>query len=98
MLHVASFEEKRVLADLPVERCIEVPPVIFCGGDMFGPYLIKERRSQLKRYGALLTCFTCSSLHVEGSWLEEELLVPSGQTMEQILWKQRMNCSKYSRK
>ena len=32
---------------------------------MFGPYLIKERRSQLKRYGALFTCFSCRAIHIE---------------------------------
>ena len=32
---------------------------------MFGPYLIKERRSQLQRYGALFTCFTCQAIHIE---------------------------------
>ena len=32
---------------------------------MFGPYLIKETRSQLKRYGALFTCFTCQAIHIE---------------------------------
>ena len=53
------------MADLPVERCREVPPFIYCGVDMFGPYLIKERRSQLKRYGALFKCFTCLAMHIE---------------------------------
>ena len=32
---------------------------------MFGPHLIKERRSQLKRYGALFTCFSCRAIHIE---------------------------------
>ena len=32
---------------------------------MFGPYLIKERKSQLKRYGALFTCFSCRAIHIE---------------------------------
>ena len=53
------------MEDLLVERCIEVPPFIYCGIDMFGPYLIKERMSQFKRYGALFTCFTCCAIHIE---------------------------------
>ena len=53
------------MADLPVERCTEVAPFTYCGVDIFGPYLIKEKRSQLKRYGALLTCFTCRATHIE---------------------------------
>ena len=60
-----ASRKNEFLADLPVERCIEVPHVTYCGVDMFGPYLIKERRSQLKRYGALFTCFTCRAIHME---------------------------------
>ena len=32
---------------------------------MYGPYLIKEKRSQLKRYGVLFTCFICRAIHIE---------------------------------
>ena len=53
------------MADLPVERCIEAPPITYCGVDMFDPYLIKERRSQLKRYGALFTYFSCRAIYIE---------------------------------
>ena len=44
------------MADLPDERC---------GVDILGPYCIKERRSELKRYGALFTCFTCLVIHIK---------------------------------
>ena len=57
-----SFQK---MADLPVERCTEVPPFTYCGVDMFGCYLIKGRRSQLKRYRVLFTCFTCRAIHIE---------------------------------
>ena len=53
------------MADLPVQRCTVTPPFTYCGVDMLNPYLIKERRSQLKRYGALFTCFSCRPIHVE---------------------------------
>ena len=53
------------MADLPVKRSMEAPSFTYCGVDMFGPYLIKERRSQLKRYGALFTCFSCRAIHME---------------------------------
>ena len=36
------------MADLPIERCTEVPPLTYCGVDKFSPYLIKEKGSQLK--------------------------------------------------
>ena len=67
---------------------------------MLSPYLVKERSLQLKRYGALFTCFTCHAINIEvanaldtnsfilalrSSWQEEVLLDPSGQTVEQIL-------------
>ena len=72
-LYEVLFIEKQVrgktgfqkMADLPVERCTEAPPFTYCGVDMFGPYLIKERRSQLKRYGVLFTCFSCRAIHIE---------------------------------
>ena len=45
------------MADLPQERCTEAAPFTYCGVDMFGPLIIKERRSELKRYGALFPFF-----------------------------------------
>ena len=53
------------MAELLVKRCTEAPPSRYCGVDIFGPYLFKERRSQLKRYGALFTCFSCRTIHIE---------------------------------
>ena len=32
---------------------------------MFGPLIIKERTSELKRYGALFTCFFSLAVHIE---------------------------------
>ena len=46
----------------------------------------------------MLWTLILSCSHLEGSWQKEVLLDPSGQSMEQILGKQRMNCSKDSRK
>ena len=91
------------MADLPDKRC---------GVDMLGPYRIKERMSELKRYGALFTCFTCRVIHIKvtnaldiNSFIlalrrflaRRGALDPSGQTMEKILWEHRMNCRKDSR-
>ena len=36
------------MADLPQERHAEAAPFAYCGVDMFGPLIIKERRSELK--------------------------------------------------
>ena len=57
-----SFQK---IVDLPVGCCTEAPPFTYCGVDMFSLYFIKEKRSQLKRYGALFTCFSCRAIHVE---------------------------------
>ena len=32
---------------------------------MFGPSIIKERRSEVKRYGALFTCMASRAVHIE---------------------------------
>ena len=53
------------MADLPQERCTEAAPFTYCGVDMFALLIIKERRSQLKRYDALFTCFSSHAVHIE---------------------------------
>ena len=53
------------MADLPKVRGLEVPPFTHCGVDMCGPYTIKERRTDLKRYCALITCFASTAVHIE---------------------------------
>ena len=55
----------QIMADLPPDRAKEEPPYTFCGVDMFGPFEIKERRTTLKRYGALFTCLASRAIHVE---------------------------------
>ena len=46
------------MADLPYCRVAEVLPFNFCGVDMFGHFIIKQR-SQIKHYGAMFTCMSC---------------------------------------
>ena len=55
------------MADLPQERYTEAAPFTYCGVDMFGPLIIKERRSELKHYGAFFTCFSSRAVHTEVS-------------------------------
>ena len=43
----------------------ETFPFTRCGLDMFGPFYVKERRSVMKRYGAMFTCFACRAIHLE---------------------------------
>ena len=53
------------MADLPEDRMREAPPFTYCGVDMFGPFIIKERRSEIKRYGILFTCLSSRAIHIE---------------------------------
>ena len=94
------------MADLPKVRCLDVPPFTHCGVDMFGPYTIRERRSDLKRYRALFTCFASRAVHIEVTialetnsfiqaikdTLQDKVLFDqAGQIMVPILLGQQMN-------
>ena len=56
---------EQIMADLPKDRVSESPPFTYCGLDIFRPFLVKERRSELKRYGALFTCLASRAVHIE---------------------------------
>ena len=54
------------MADLPPSRLqIDTHPFAYCGIDYFEPLLVKQRRSQVKRYGCLFTCLTSRAIHIE---------------------------------
>ena len=53
------------MADLPQDRLTSAPPFTFCGMDCFGPFIIKEGRKELKRYGLLFTCMASRGIHIE---------------------------------
>ena len=55
------------MADLPMDRMIGVPPFTYCGVDMFAPFIIKERQSEIKRYGILFTCRNSRAIHIKGA-------------------------------
>ena len=57
--------EVQQMANLPKERLQEAPPFTHIGLDMFGPFVIKERRSELKRYGIIFTCLSSRAVHFE---------------------------------
>ena len=53
------------MADLPKTWYLEVPPFTHYGVDMFGPYTIRERWCDFKRYCALFTWFAIRAVHIE---------------------------------
>ena len=53
------------MSDIPKERMSNDSLFTHCGVDMFGPFKIKERRSELKRYGTLFTCVASRTVHIE---------------------------------
>ena len=57
--------QNQKMADLPVERLTPSPPFTYCGVDFFGPWIVREGRKSLKRYGALFTCLVSRAVHVE---------------------------------
>ena len=53
------------MAELPMDRLEPAPLFTFCAVDYFGPWLIKEGRRELKRYGVLFTCLSSCAIHLE---------------------------------
>ena len=62
-LYASPMTQK--MADLPPERCQPgYTPFAFCGCDVFGPFKVKYRRAEAKRYGCIFTCFNTRAVHV----------------------------------
>lgn len=55
------------MAELPHDRLEPAPPFTNCAVDYFGPFVIREGRKDLKRYGVLFTCMASRAVHVEVS-------------------------------
>ena len=59
-----TFQEQR-MAELPEDRLEPAPPFSNCAVDYFGPFIIKEGRKELKRYGVLFTFMASRAVHLE---------------------------------
>jgi hypothetical protein len=53
------------MADVPEERTSCDPPFTHSGVDIFGPFIIKDRRKEVKRYDAIFTCMASRAIHIE---------------------------------
>ena len=67
---VRSMISKRVRsehlrANLPRDRMNEEAPFTFCSVDIFGPFMVKNGRKELKQYRALYTCLSGRTIQIE---------------------------------
>ncbi|XP_077974528.1 uncharacterized protein LOC144430461 [Styela clava] len=54
------------MADLPEDRLIpDKPPFSFVALDCFGPFVVRQGRSEIKRYDVLFACLVTRAVHVE---------------------------------
>ena len=59
--------QQQKLADLPEDRVEPAPPFTYSAVDYFGPFMVKEGRKEIKRYGVLFTCMASRAIHIETS-------------------------------
>ncbi|XP_022790963.1 uncharacterized protein LOC111330386 [Stylophora pistillata] len=57
--------QEQKMSDLPEDRLESSPPFTYCAMDYFGPFVIKQARKELKRYGVLFTCMASRVVHIE---------------------------------
>ena len=74
VVYVADCESKKWIT---YDRTTETPPFTYCGIDLFGPFYIKEKRTELKRCGAMFVCLASRTVHI-GDLLDRHWLIHPG--------------------
>ena len=59
--------QQQKMADLPEDRLEPATPFTSCVVDYLGPWMIKEGRKQVKKYGVIFTCLASRAVHLETS-------------------------------
>lgn len=57
--------ELQMMGELPAERLEKTAPFTNIGIDAFGPFYVKDRRSEMKRWGLLISCLYSRAIHIE---------------------------------
>ena len=63
--HLRGNFQLQKMTSLPSDMLCKEPPFTYCGVDLFGPFVTKEGRKELRRYGALFTCLSSRAIHIE---------------------------------
>ena len=53
------------MADLPKDRFEEAALFTYCAVDMFGPFNLKVKQSEVKSYGEIFTCLPSRTVHIK---------------------------------